>query len=134
MNAINVLCLIDDDQIYQLTTRRLLEKHKLATTILPFQEAERALEYLKKHAREPELLPDVIFLDINMPHMDGWEFLEAYTQIKTLLAKPITIFVVSSSINHGDITRAKSNSEVTDYLVKPINQQVIMHSLGQITR
>ena len=67
-----------------------------------------------------EALPDIIFLDINMPFMDGWQFLEEYTKIKPTLSKQIVIYVVSSSISEYDIERARNNSNVSDYFVKPI--------------
>jgi CheY-like chemotaxis protein len=65
-------------------------------------------------------LPDIIFLDINMPVMDGWEFLNEFIKIKNNFEKKITLYVVSSSIDPRDLERAKSINLVTDYLIKPI--------------
>ena len=66
------------------------------------------------------LLPDIIFLDLNMPVMDGWEFLNEFLKIKNNLNKKITLYVVSSSIDPRDLERVKSFNMVTDYLIKPI--------------
>lgn len=63
---------------------------------------------------------DVMFLDLNMPVMDGWEFLNEFIKIKNNLNKKITLYVVSSSIDPRDLERAKSFNLVTDYLIKPI--------------
>jgi len=70
---------------------------------------------------EAENIPEIIFLDLNMPVMDGWEFLERFTKIKNKLGKVITLYVVSSSINPLDVDRAKSLTSVHDYLIKPVN-------------
>jgi len=69
---------------------------------------------------EKKNIPEIIFLDINMPVMDGWEFLDKFTQIENKLDKTITLYVVSSSINPVDIERAKNTNAVKDYLVKPV--------------
>jgi CheY-like chemotaxis protein len=66
------------------------------------------------------MLPDMILLDINMPLMDGWEFLKAYDQIKDRLGKAIKIYVVSSSIDERDVSRARSINHVVDYVEKPV--------------
>ena len=68
-------------------------------------------------------IPDVIFLDLNMPIMDGWEFLDEFLKIPRSLKKRITLYVVSSSIDPRDINRAKSISLVEDYLIKPITYE-----------
>ena len=79
-------------------------------------------------------LPDVIFLDINMPIMDGFQFMEEYVKIKPELNKKITIYMVSSSVDAVDIERAKSISDISDYIIKPIEPKQlkkIMHDLEQ---
>ena len=119
MNA-DIICIVDDDQIFQLTTTKILEKVSKAKKILAFSDGEQAYEFLSGNTANMEALPDIIFLDINMPFMDGWQFLEEYTKIKPTLSKQIVIYVVSSSISEYDIERARNNSNVSDYFVKPI--------------
>lgn len=81
------------------------------------------MEYFKASLKDDEKIPDILFLDINMPVMDGWHFLQEFAEIKPHLAKAVTIYMVSSSILNQDIEKAKSISDVTGYIVKPINVQ-----------
>ncbi|HEY9844488.1 MAG: response regulator [Candidatus Sericytochromatia bacterium] len=113
--------LVDDDEIYQYTTRKYLEVRQLADKILSFTDGEEALEYLQKHLSDAEELPDLILLDLSMPVMDGWEFLEEFTQLKSQLSKPIDVVIVSSSVDIRDLERARHFREVSDYIVKPID-------------
>lgn len=76
-------------------------------------------------------LPDVIFLDIDMPIMDGFEFMEEYVKLKPKLGKKITIYMVSSSVDPVDIDRAKKISEITDYIIKPITQDQLTYIIQE---
>ena len=116
-----IIALVDDDSIFQFTATRLLESSKLAQNILHFENGAEALTFLREKALQTELLPDYLFLDINMPFVDGWMFLEDFTTLKSSLAKDISIYMVSSSIDPRDLNRAKSFSEVTDFIIKPIS-------------
>ena len=78
------------------------------------------LEFLIDNLDNNEELPDVIFLDINMPIMDGFQFMEEYARIKPKLNKKITIYMVSSSVDPVDMERAKNITEISDYIIKPI--------------
>lgn len=116
-----IIALVDDDSIFQFTATRLLESSKLAQNILHFENGAEALTFLREKALQKELLPDYLFLDINMPFVDGWMFLEDFTTLKSSLAKDISIYMVSSSIDPRDLNRAKSFSEVSDFIIKPIS-------------
>ena len=117
------VCLIDDDNIYQFTARKLVESTGLAKNIQSFYNGSDAINYFKDQSNNnPETLPDVIFLDINMPIMNGWEFLEEYNKLSNKFSKPIVVYVVSSSIDSNDMQKSKEYKAVSDYLVKPINR------------
>jgi two-component system, chemotaxis family, chemotaxis protein CheY len=118
-----VIALVDDDNIFQLTSARMIEALDLSRKILQFSNGEEALQYLKTHASDSDNLPDYIFLDINMPYVDGWMFLADYAMIKYSLRKDIQIFMISSSIDQRDILRAQKNSDVRDYIVKPVSPE-----------
>ena len=118
-----VIALVDDDKIFQLTSARMIEALDLSRKILQFSNGEEALQYLKSYAADSDNLPDFIFLDINMPYVDGWMFLADYAIIKDSLKKDIQIFMISSSIDQRDILRAQKNSDVRDYIVKPVSPE-----------
>ncbi len=119
---VELACIIDDDKIYVNLVKKIIEIKKLSNNLLIFKNGMEALDHFKlilENATE-ERLPDIIFLDINMPVMDGWEFLNEFIKIKNNFEKKITLYVVSSSIDPRDLERAKSINLVTDYLIKPI--------------
>lgn len=126
-----VIALVDDDKIFQLTALKTIKATAITDNILQFKNGEEAITYIKKNLTNARSLPDYIFLDINMPFTDGWMFLEDYETLKKNLPKPISIYMVSSSIDPSDIKRAKSNSNVKDYVVKPVTREKFIELLRQ---
>lgn len=124
-----IIALVDDDKIFQLTASKTILSTDFNGRILQFENGEDALNYLRNHHADSSTLPDYIFLDINMPFVDGWMFLDDYAQFKSKLAKPVTIYMVSSSIDPRDINRAKSHAEVTDYVIKPVTREKFVELL-----
>ncbi|WP_298754165.1 response regulator [uncultured Psychroserpens sp.] len=121
-DKIKLACIIDDDSIYVNLIRKIIETKKLCDNLLVFNDGKDGIEYFETILQnlEDEFIPEVILLDLNMPVMDGWEFIERFTAIRNKLKKTITLYVVSSSINQSDIAKAKSLSSVKNYLVKPV--------------
>ena len=111
--------IVDDDSIYVYGLKKLISIKELNTQLSHFVNGEEAICALKK-ANEDHNLPDVILLDINMPVMDGWEFMHEFAKIKPRTGKKIAVYMVSSSVDLNDIHRAKNISEVSDYLFKPV--------------
>jgi len=120
MNSNYNICVVDDDDIYQFTIVKILKSIDLDKKISLFSDGEEALEFLIDNLYNNEELPDIIFLDINMPIMDGFQFMEEYVKIKPKLNKKIIIYMVSSSVDPVDIERAKNISDISDYIIKPI--------------
>jgi two-component SAPR family response regulator len=112
--------IIDDDKIFQFTLGRVINHNKQAERIITFSDGEKAIQYLTNNKRIPENIPDIIFLDVNMPNINGWQFMEKYASIKADIKKKATIFMWSSSLNLIDIERASKISEISDYTIKPI--------------
>lgn len=124
-----IIALVDDDKVFQLTASRTLRAAQLTDKILQFENGEEALDFLKDNATNSSTLPDYIFLDINMPFVDGWMFLNDYANLKTNLSKPIEIFMVSSSIDPRDMDRARQHADVAQYIIKPVSREKFIELL-----
>ena len=115
-----IIGLIDDDKIFHFILTSIIDENKLAESILSFFDGEKAIQYLTENKTNNEKIPDVLFLDINMPVMDGWMFIEEYARIKPDITKKVLVFMLSSSMNPIDIERAGKISEISNYIIKPI--------------
>lgn len=124
------ICLIDDDQIYTFGFKKLINLKGFNSKVINFRDGEQAIMWIKTRLNSA-LLPDVIFLDINMPNMDGWEFMKEFAEIKSQLGKKITIYMLSSSIDLNDIYRAKNILDVEDYIFKPVNGHQLTEILNE---
>jgi CheY-like chemotaxis protein len=132
--AKHIFCLIDDDDIYQYTARFMLESTGLAKEIHSFFNGSDAIRYFRDQKNiTRETLPDIIFLDINMPVMNGWEFLEEYGTFYTSFPKTIAVYVVSSSVDSSDMQKSRSYKAVNDYIVKPINRKRYLELIAELS-
>jgi len=133
MAKIQSLCVIDDDVIYQFAAKLTIKQLDLAEQVLTFSNGELAKNYFVENAENQALLPDVLLLDINMPIMDGWDFLNWFSENRKLIKKNIPIFMVSSSIDWRDIEKAKSYAEVVDYVSKPLTDGSFYEIIAKIS-
>ncbi|KAA5821194.1 response regulator [Algibacter amylolyticus] len=115
-------CIVDDDDIYQYTIKKTIKSLDLDNSVMAFSDGEEALNFMIENLNKEDELPDIILLDINMPIMDGFQFMEEYIKIKPNLGKKITIYMVSSSVDNADLERANKISEISDYIIKPIQR------------
>lgn len=122
MNQVQNICLVDDDDVFHFITKKIIERTDLVKNIKVFYNGREAIHFLESSLSLMEALPDVILLDLNMPIMDGWEFLEEFISLKPRLGKKISIYIVSSSNDPADVMKAKSISEVTDFVIKPVTE------------
>ncbi|MBM1106078.1 response regulator [Aurantibacter crassamenti] len=119
------LCLVDDDDIFQFTIQINLKSLNATNNIIAFKNGAEAFDFILSNIENENNLPDIIFLDIDMPVMDGFRFIEEYIKIKPQIEKNIVIYMVSSSVDPVDIERVKKISEISDYIIKPINKQLL---------
>jgi CheY-like chemotaxis protein len=126
MNKIKTLGIVDDDEIYTFLVKKTIEQTNLVDTIKVFGNGLDAIVFLKKNAANRDTLPEIILLDLSMPVMDGWEFLEEYILVSPKLGRKITIYIISSSISPFDIDRAKNISFVTDFIIKPVSKEKLI--------
>ncbi|WP_291906185.1 response regulator [Chitinophaga sp. CB10] len=127
MNLIDMIFIVDDDPIHQQIAKIMIERQGISSNIRVFSDAQEVLDYFRENTKEAAALPDLILLDLNMPVMDGWEFLDEYAGFQAELPKSIKIFVLTSSIDEKDKERVRSYSFVSGYLTKPLSKEIISH-------
>lgn len=120
MNKVNACCIIDDDPIFIYGTKRIMRQLNFSDNIMVFHNGQDAIAGISKLNRPEQLLPDVIFLDLNMPIMDGWGFLDEFEKLSDHNLNKIVIYIISSSEDPRDLERVKSHRQVSNYILKPI--------------
>jgi CheY-like chemotaxis protein len=113
------VAIVDDDDIFQFTTKIKLEKLGLAEDVMIFNDGEEAMDFIL--SSNLDMLPEILLLDINMPIVDGWDFLELFSKVPENKQVRMEIHMLSSSINPDDVKRAEANAFVVDYITKPIS-------------
>lgn len=118
---------VDDTDIDRLLAEKIVKKYDFADEVVLMESAEEMLDYLHQLPdAEPDELLKLILLDINMPEIDGWEFLKQFDLLNKEIKDQFRIFVVSSSKNMEDKERALSNEYVLDYVEKPLSKEVML--------
>ncbi|HEX8332043.1 MAG TPA: response regulator [Segetibacter sp.] len=117
--------LVEDDPITVMVCDRIIKMNGFSDEVKSCENGRYALEYLKEKATVGTYWPDIIFLDINMPVMNGWDFLEELEQIKDTLPPLPRIFILSSTVDPEDFSRAKSFSTVEDFISKPLEKDYL---------
>lgn len=123
MKKIDVACIIDDDPIFVFATKKLMQLTEFCNSFMVFHNGEEAINHLQPLLKAGEKIPDIILLDLNMPVMDGWQFLDAFIEIPC--SKTITIYIVSSSKNPSDFERARQYGQVNNYIIKPVTPEML---------
>lgn len=112
--------IIDDDEIHNYLFSKRLINVGFTDDVIEFTKASEALKYLQENIESQEKLPDVIFLDLQMPVFDGWDFINDYEGIKARTSKNILLFTLSSSVNPKDLNRSNNSPIVIEYIHKPL--------------
>lgn len=131
MKPLDIACIVDDDKVYTYVLSRKMSLMNFCKSTLIFGNGLEALKYLKPILQSPEALPSLILLDLNMPVLDGWQFLDEF--VKLTPAKKITVYIVSSSIDEADHQRAAEYESVSDFIIKPITEANLHDILNEVS-
>ena len=125
---LNCILLVDDNsednRFHQIIIRKMDIVNRIDTVINGLE----ALAYLKSGHQDP---PELIFLDINMPKMNGWEFLEQYKHLDAKKKARVVIMILTTSANPDDVKKAKEIEDVTGFETKPLTEEMMMGILNQ---
>ncbi|MES2812255.1 MAG: response regulator [Bacteroidota bacterium] len=116
---------IDDDPINNFLCSKNIKKSVQDADIITFTEGENGLDYIKSYLSETDIDNTILFLDINMPSMSGWEFMEEFQNISPEIKNHIFIYILSSSVNQTDKQKAKTHPDIVDYIEKPLLSDVL---------
>lgn len=114
--------LIDDDELSNYLNANTLQTKKFSADVQVFTSAEEALAELDLSVKK-KTFPDFIFLDLNMPVVDGWDFLNTYRNFPEEMKEKCTLYILSSSIDEDDINRSKLYEDVRDFFSKPLKKK-----------
>lgn len=121
MPKINLIMMIDDDSMTAFINKRILKIIGYTGKTITFPNGQAALQYMQGACSNEEKLPDLILVDINMPKMNGWEFLDAFSEIHSI-DKSISVVMLTNSVNKEDTIRS-SQYEVVDHILnKPLSE------------
>ena len=123
---LDCIMLVDDDSLDNRFHQIIIEEMGITDLIHIAQDGIEAINYLK---RADSVKPDLIFLDINMPKMNGWEFLEAYKVLDEGQKSKIVIMMLTTSLNPWDRTKAEKISAITGFQVKPLSEEMLREIL-----
>lgn len=120
MKKLNDVCIIDDDHIFIYGIKRLMKEVNFGEDILVYENGKEALTGLRQHLEAGNKLPSIIFLDLNMPIMNGWDFLDDFCKTNASELNDTVVYIISSSVDPRELVRIKSYPIVKDYILKPV--------------
>lgn len=119
---IDIVMLVDDNDTDNFISKRIIEITKFAKRVEVKSSGKSALDYLKDNQSESENLPNIIFLDINMPIVDGFVFLYEFEKFNELVKNKCKVIILSSSDNKRDIDKIVNNNHVIKFITKPLTE------------
>lgn len=120
----NVL-LVEDDPITIMVCDRIIKMSDFADTVVSCENGKAAIDHINNIISEGKQFPEIIFLDINMPVMNGWDFLEEFELVKDKVSPLPRIFILSSTVDPEDYKRAKSFTAVDSFISKPLSKELL---------
>lgn len=130
MNKINSILLIDDDQINNFINKRIIKKLGIAEEVSIALNGEEALNHIQNYCKDTGCCPELIFLDINMPVMNGFEFLNEFKNLDLGNKNEVKIIVLTTSTNPGDMQKLKEYS-IKGFMNKPLTEKKILELIKE---
>ncbi len=128
MEHVSIL-LVEDDPITTILTKKVITACNADTELVCTKNGQEALDYLSAQNAGTLILPDIILLDLNMPVLDGWGFLDNFRKHINTYTKKVALYICTSSTAPRDIMKAREYQFVKDFITKPLNQQKITDML-----
>jgi len=125
MNSIGTVMLVDDNDTDNFISKRIIEITKFSENVIVKNSGKSALDYLVENKEYPESIPDIIFLDINMPIVDGFVFLYEYEKFSNSVKDKCRVIILSSSDNKRDIDKIVNNDFVIKFVTKPLTEKTL---------
>jgi CheY-like chemotaxis protein len=125
VKTIDLVMLVDDNDTDNFISKRIIEITKFAKRVEVKSSGKGALDYLKENQNNPEELPNIIFLDINMPIVDGFVFLYEFEKFSELVRNKCKVIILSSSDNKRDIDKIVNNNHVIKFITKPLTEAAL---------
>jgi CheY-like chemotaxis protein len=123
MDQVKTITLIDDDHICHMISTKIIQMFS-PFSIECFSDAREALrEFQQRASEEGAKFPEYILLDINMPGMDGWEFLDEFEKFSEPVLEKACVIMLTSSLNHRDIQKSQQYKTVRNFLSKPLTEE-----------
>jgi len=129
MNTIRKYIIVDDDPFNNILCSMILKNLLGEVDIKTFTVPEEGLAFIENEYMT-NLEPAILFLDINMPTLTGWEFMEQFEKFSEEVKKQISIYILSSSVDQRDKDKAKANQYIKDFISKPLKRETIFSISG----